>query len=266
MKFSILFSLAIMCSSLIFGQDVITKRDGSELKTKVIEVGINEIKYKNFENPDGPTYVISKADVFMIKYENGEKDIIKAANEAVQPSAISPPKASSQSYKISPNIVKKTKTAGIIGYAMAAPIVGLATAAALSDDFLVGGIIGGVAALGLGVSAPLIARRARLTREITHVEGNYPARLTGWILYGIAITDAVVALGLTIGEVEVPNATVIALGALGAASSILFGLDASQTAEQSKKYQTKLQVIPSFGINRNHLGQQFTSVGVQLIF
>lgn len=265
MKRLFFFSVAILFSIMSFAQDVITKLDGTELQTKVLEVGINDIRYRDYSNPDGPVYVISKAEVFMIKYENGTKDIIKKEQTPVSPAAVTPP-VSSQEYTISPNTIRKTRNAGIIGYAMAAPIVGLATTAAFAEDFESGGIIGGVATLTLGISAPLVARRARLTREITHVDGNYAARLTGWILYGISMADAAVALGLTIGEIEVPNATVIVLGVLGAASSILIGLDATQTAQQSKKYQSSFQFSPTLNISRNHLGQQFTSIGVQMRF
>jgi len=69
MKSLIALSVAIMFTSLISGQDVITKRDGTELKAKVVEIGVNEIKYKNFDNLDGPNYVCLKSDVFMIKFE-----------------------------------------------------------------------------------------------------------------------------------------------------------------------------------------------------
>ena len=58
-----------------FSQDLIIKRNGDEIKVKVFEVGTTEIKYKNYDNLSGPTYSILKSDVFMIKYENGTKDI-----------------------------------------------------------------------------------------------------------------------------------------------------------------------------------------------
>ena len=33
------------------------------------------IKYKKFDNPDGPVYTLKKSEVFMIKYPNGNKDV-----------------------------------------------------------------------------------------------------------------------------------------------------------------------------------------------
>jgi len=59
----------------VFSQDIIYKKNGDEIKAKVTEVELNVIKYKLFENLEGPTYTISKSDVLMIKYEKGNKDI-----------------------------------------------------------------------------------------------------------------------------------------------------------------------------------------------
>ena len=55
-------------------QDIIVKRDGSTIMSKVTEVGIAEVKYKKWANKNGPTYVISIAELLSINYENGEKD------------------------------------------------------------------------------------------------------------------------------------------------------------------------------------------------
>jgi len=60
-----------------FGQDILIKSNGDEIRAKVLEVGIDIIKYKMYDNPDGPLYNISKKDVFMIKYENGSKETFK---------------------------------------------------------------------------------------------------------------------------------------------------------------------------------------------
>jgi hypothetical protein len=62
-----------------FAQDVITLKTGDEIKSKVLEVGTNEIKYKKSDNLDGPSYSVAKSDVFMIKYENGSKDVFSAS-------------------------------------------------------------------------------------------------------------------------------------------------------------------------------------------
>lgn len=58
-----------------FSQDIITKKSGDDIKAKILEVGISEIKYKNFDNQDGPTYSLLKQDILIIRYQNGTKDI-----------------------------------------------------------------------------------------------------------------------------------------------------------------------------------------------
>ncbi|HPI80258.1 MAG: hypothetical protein M9954_02015 [Cyclobacteriaceae bacterium] len=58
-----------------FPQDEIILSNGDIIKAKVEEVGISEVKYKKWDNLEGPTYSTAKKEVFMIKYENGNKDI-----------------------------------------------------------------------------------------------------------------------------------------------------------------------------------------------
>ncbi len=71
----IIFTLClIILIKFVIGQDVIIKKTGDEIKGKVSEVTSTEIKYKKTENPD-VTYSIIKSEVFMIKYENGTKDV-----------------------------------------------------------------------------------------------------------------------------------------------------------------------------------------------
>ena len=68
----------ILTSTCLVAQDVIIMKNGDEIKSKVTEIGINEIKYKKFDNLNGPVITVAKSDVFMIKYENGTKDIISS--------------------------------------------------------------------------------------------------------------------------------------------------------------------------------------------
>lgn len=72
----LLFAFVFM-SIVTKAQDVIVKTDKSEIKAKVIELTDNTIKYKNWDNLDGPIYNISKSDVFIIIYANGKREIIK---------------------------------------------------------------------------------------------------------------------------------------------------------------------------------------------
>lgn len=59
--------------------DLIIKKSGEEINAKVLEIGISEIKYKECNNIEGPTFTISKSDVFMIKYPNGTNTVISSS-------------------------------------------------------------------------------------------------------------------------------------------------------------------------------------------
>jgi len=75
----ILFFLLLLAATSAQAQDVIVKRDGSTIVSKVIEITTTEVKYKRFSNPTGPTYTISKAELQAINYENGEKETFDGA-------------------------------------------------------------------------------------------------------------------------------------------------------------------------------------------
>jgi hypothetical protein len=62
-------------------QDLIIQKDGDEIKSRVLEVNLEIIKYKKFDNLNGPTFEISKSDVFIIKYENGTKDVFNVVEK-----------------------------------------------------------------------------------------------------------------------------------------------------------------------------------------
>ncbi len=47
-----------------------------DLLCKVLEIDDNNIKYKKFSNITGPTFVIKKSEVYMIKYSNGTSETI----------------------------------------------------------------------------------------------------------------------------------------------------------------------------------------------
>ena len=71
--FIVLFSFDIIANA----QDVIFLRNGDEIQSIVQEIGIEYVKYKKFDNQNGPIYNIAISDIFMIKYENGTKDLFK---------------------------------------------------------------------------------------------------------------------------------------------------------------------------------------------
>lgn len=75
MKKSVLFIVCLFLASFLHAQDIIVKKNGDEISAKIIEVGLIDIKYKNFNHLDGPVHIMLKGEVFMIKYENGTKEV-----------------------------------------------------------------------------------------------------------------------------------------------------------------------------------------------
>lgn len=68
---------------------MITKKTSEDIKAKVIEVTVNEIKYKKFDNLNGPLFTLLKSDVLMIRYENGSKDIFNEIQNTVTANVLS---------------------------------------------------------------------------------------------------------------------------------------------------------------------------------
>lgn len=81
---NILLILSVLLSVSTMAQDVILKQNGDEIQCKLIEVGTENIKYKKWTNLNGPIFVDERDDVFMIKYENGEKDVFGVRTVAHQ--------------------------------------------------------------------------------------------------------------------------------------------------------------------------------------
>jgi len=61
----------VLLNNVLFSQDIIYMTDGNEIKAKVVEIDDSDIKYKNFNQQEGPLKNISRSLVFMIKYQDG---------------------------------------------------------------------------------------------------------------------------------------------------------------------------------------------------
>lgn len=70
--FLLLVLFGISTSTLC--QDIIFNKQHEKIEANVIEVTPDLIKYKRFDNPQGPVYTIMKSDVVRIEYKNGTTD------------------------------------------------------------------------------------------------------------------------------------------------------------------------------------------------
>lgn len=76
--------ICIMSSLVIRAQDNIIKRNGEEIKAKILEITPTMIKYKRTDYLDGPIISVLKSDILMIRYKNGTKDIFYEEKQANQ--------------------------------------------------------------------------------------------------------------------------------------------------------------------------------------
>lgn len=94
----LLVALLCLVSLSASAQDLIICRNGDEITSKILKISKTEVEYKKWSNIEGPTYTLDKADIFMIKYQNGEKDVFKEtpavpaapATPAGEPTAAAP--------------------------------------------------------------------------------------------------------------------------------------------------------------------------------
>lgn len=272
MKTTHYFSSKMLFLTLIFimftgaickSQDVIVKKNGDEIKAKVEEVLATEIKYRKFENLTGPVYSIPKSEIFMIKYENGSKDVFNEQPAAV----VTQPAPATNLMKISDSDLKPAKKASILGYTLVVPILALGiTSGAIYDYPELTIPMGAVATLIGAVGIPLVARGGAKTRDLTGVEGNPGLRIASWITYGLALGDAVVLIGLAIGEYDTSGGPTYAVALLGSAASVLMALDAGQTYSQGKRLQSQASIQPTLGTVSDIHGNTYPTVGVRLNF
>lgn len=96
MKQLLVILFLLLCTNNLCAQDVIVKKDGDIIRSKVLEVTPTDIKYKKQSNPNGPTYTINISDVMSVNYENGENESFdninaKQEDENEEPQFISKP-------------------------------------------------------------------------------------------------------------------------------------------------------------------------------
>ena len=69
--------LVLSLSFFARAQDNIYLKDGTRVAAKVIRVTPSDVKYKSFNNPDGPEYILPVSDVVIVIYQNGTYDTFK---------------------------------------------------------------------------------------------------------------------------------------------------------------------------------------------
>jgi hypothetical protein len=198
----------------------------------------------------------------MIKYENGTKDVFGNQTSPVvtQPAAQLKPSFSEKD-------ILPARNAETMGYILAAPILVLGiTAGTIQNHTTLVNAMGGVATLIAGIGIPLVASGAEKTRRATGVEGNLGLRIAGWVGYGLALTDAVTIIGLSVGGADMSGAPSYSVTLLGVASCILIAVDARQTHIQANDLLKHASIQPTIGTVRDFYGRNYPTAGMIVNF
>lgn len=74
---SLLLMALMLLSMLLSAQDIIITNDSQKIEAKITEVSKSEIRYKEYDNLDGPTFVLSTKDIDTIIYSSGKVKLFK---------------------------------------------------------------------------------------------------------------------------------------------------------------------------------------------
>ena len=76
----VFFGLVFLClTHAMAAQDVIITTDAKKIESTILEVSKTEIKYKEFANPNGPTFVLSTDEISSIIYANGQVQLFSSS-------------------------------------------------------------------------------------------------------------------------------------------------------------------------------------------
>jgi len=76
-----LIFVLLLSGASVYAQDIITLRNGDEIRARVLEISSSELRYKRFDNLEGPTIIVPRNDVFFINYEDGTREIITSLSK-----------------------------------------------------------------------------------------------------------------------------------------------------------------------------------------
>ena len=84
-KLFLLITIIVSFTLSLKAQDKIYRNNGKIVEAKIIEVGASEVKYREYNNPNGPVYVLETDRIKKIVYENGKvetfSEIIKTRKD-----------------------------------------------------------------------------------------------------------------------------------------------------------------------------------------
>ena len=83
MRKVVAMAICLAGSMTMFAQDIIYRKNGADIQAIVSEVGIEYVRFKRFDNQNGPTYRLSKSEISMIRYEDGSRDVFDDVSPSI---------------------------------------------------------------------------------------------------------------------------------------------------------------------------------------
>jgi hypothetical protein len=77
MKKTLTLAILILFIQNAFAQDVIVKLNGDEIPARVKEITLQNIYYQHPDSVKGLVHSITRADIFMVKFANGTKEVFE---------------------------------------------------------------------------------------------------------------------------------------------------------------------------------------------
>ena len=77
--------LAFAAITTLCAQDIIVTKDAQKIEAKILEVSKSEIKYKDKDNLNGPTFILETAEISSIIYSNGKVVLYNQQTTAKEP-------------------------------------------------------------------------------------------------------------------------------------------------------------------------------------
>lgn len=64
--------MAMVATTMLVAQDVIVTSNSQKIAAKIVEVSSTQVKYVDFSNQEGPTFVLSTDEIASIIFANGQ--------------------------------------------------------------------------------------------------------------------------------------------------------------------------------------------------
>ncbi len=69
--------LSLLTNTMV-SQDIIIKKNGEEISSKIIEINEAQVKYRKGSQSDGPLYSLNVSEIILIKFADGTNEVFNA--------------------------------------------------------------------------------------------------------------------------------------------------------------------------------------------